>query len=194
VEAAAAGAASGYLSCLLMQPNSDTQHGLAHACCCQRNNLLTQCWSLVSGTICRLQFELKSSGAVHVLSDLQATASSSQQSGSGSSATNYPGLDSFQPQWLLLSESNDWRKRVQVAQRFVQAVRVVICRNRAQTRLRKLRSLAGTSAAVAVCSCGSEPAALLGACCVAAAWSPSTAQKTVRHQLQTCTSQTPKIM
>lgn len=59
-----------------------------------------------------------------------------------SSSSSYLGLDSFQPQWLLLSESNDWRKRVQVAQRFVHAARVVIYRNRAQARLRKLRVLA----------------------------------------------------
>lgn len=70
--------------------------------------------------------------------------SSSQQAGPSSSwACSSPGLESFQPQWLLLSESNDWRKRVQVAQRFVQAVRVVMYRNRAQARLKKLRALAG---------------------------------------------------
>lgn len=58
-------------------------------------------------------------------------------------ATGYAGLASFQPQWLLLSESNDWRKRVQVAQRFVHAARVIIYRNRAQARLRQLRALGG---------------------------------------------------
>jgi len=71
-----------------------------------------------------------------VLPDPACTATSS-------SSSSYLGLDSFQPQWLLLSESNDWRKRVQVAQRFVHAARVVIYRNRAQARLRKLRVLAG---------------------------------------------------
>jgi hypothetical protein len=76
------------------------------------------------------------------------TAGSSSSSGlcpsvGSSAATGCPGLEKFQPQWLLLSESNDWRKRVQVAQRFVQAARVVIYRNRAQARIKKLRGLAG---------------------------------------------------
>jgi hypothetical protein len=112
---------------------------------------------------CRLHLELKPAGAVHVLPDPVAAGtcdSSSTQhqlavsttSGDSSSqgphagsrpATGCPGLDGFQPQWLLLSESNDWRKRVQVAQRFVQAARVVIYRNRAQARIKKLRGLAG---------------------------------------------------
>jgi hypothetical protein len=67
-----------------------------------------------------------------------------QLSASGTSTSgSYPGLEDFQPQWLLLSEGNDWHKRVQVAQRFVHAARVVIVRNRAQARVRKLRALAG---------------------------------------------------
>jgi hypothetical protein len=152
VQAPAVVAASEQLLCTLSKAQRVAQHVVAHACCWLSNNLLTQCWPHGLPNNYRLQLELRSSGAVHVLPDLQATtASSSQQSGSGSSAASYPGLDSFQPQWLLLSDSNDWRKRVQVAQRFVQAVRVVICRNRAQARLRKLRSLAGTSVAVALC-------------------------------------------
>jgi hypothetical protein len=59
------------------------------------------------------------------------------------SSSSYPDLEGFTPRWLLLADSNDLRKRVQVLQRFVNAVRVVICRNRAQARLRKLRVLAG---------------------------------------------------
>lgn len=98
---------------------------------------------------CRLQLELKSSGAVRVLPD---PVGSTQPSASGTSASSYPGLDAFQPQWLLLSEGNDWRKRVQVAQRFVHAARVVIVRNRAQARLRKLRALAGDGQAL-LCEC-----------------------------------------
>lgn len=92
---------------------------------------------------CRLQLELKSSGAVRVLPDPGSTVGSTQSPASGTSASSYPGLDAFQPQWLLLSEGNDWRKRVQVAQRFVHAARVVIVRNRAQACLTKLRALAG---------------------------------------------------
>lgn len=73
-----------------------------------------------------------------------STDSVASSSGSSSNqAAGYAGLENFQPQWLLLSESNDWRKRVQVAQRFVQAARVIIYRNRAQARLRQLRALGG---------------------------------------------------
>lgn len=97
---------------------------------------------------CRLHLELKPSGAVHVLPDPTSHGSSSCSSSSThpqrrQPEASYPGLDGFQPQWLLLAESNDWRKRVQVAQRFVHAARVVIYRNRAQARLRRLRALAG---------------------------------------------------
>lgn len=68
-----------------------------------------------------------------------------EQHPTASSATtqeDYPGLQDFKPQWLLL-ESNEWRKRVQVTQRFVDAVRVVIYRNRAKKRLQKLKILGG---------------------------------------------------
>lgn len=94
--------------------------------------------------VCRLQLELSAAGATHVLQD-QGCQSSTQGLDTSSAvvSTSYQGLETFQPQWLLLSESNAWRKRVLVMQRFVHAVRVIIFRNRAQARLRKLRALAG---------------------------------------------------
>lgn len=88
---------------------------------------------------------------MHVLSDPASTASSGQEPAACASSACYKGLESFRPQWLLLSESNDWRKRVQVAQRFVHAARVVIYRNRAQARLKKLRALAGEVLVPACC-------------------------------------------
>lgn len=110
---------------------------------------------------CRLELEVQKSGALHVLnqqhppnnssSSRQADPDSKQQlvghgngvsSSSSSVQQEYLGLQDFQPQWLLL-ESNEWRKRVQVTQRFVDAVRVVIFRNRARKRLQKLKLLAG---------------------------------------------------
>lgn len=84
----------------------------------------------------RLELSMQAAGALNVLPDAAAAATSS------SSNSGYPGLEGFSPQWQLLSNSSDWRKRVHVAQRFVQAARVVIHRNRAQARLKKLKALA----------------------------------------------------
>lgn len=53
---------------------------------------------------------------------------------------SYAGLDGFQPQWLL-AESTDCRKRIQAAQRFVHAARVVLLRVRATKRLQQLKRL-----------------------------------------------------
>lgn len=102
-----------------------------------------------------MQLDLQQSGALHVLDQQQLSVSGVDQpvagqvpeadaysSSSSSSMHSYPGLAGFRPRWLLL-ESNEWRKRVQVAQRFVHAVRVVIYRNRAQARLQKLKLLSG---------------------------------------------------
>jgi hypothetical protein len=100
---------------------------------------------------CRLELELDEAGALHVLQEQQQQHSPidgitqhSQAAGPSSSSKqqSYAGLEGFQPQWLLL-EGNEWRKRVQVTQRFVNAVRVVMYRNRAQARLQKLKLLAG---------------------------------------------------
>jgi hypothetical protein len=107
--------------------------------------------------MCRLELELEEVGALHVLQQQQqqqqqhSCSGSSQQhpqsqaeapTSTSSNEQSYPGLEGFQPQWLLL-EGNEWRKRVQVTQRFVNAVRVVVYRNRAQARLQKLKMLAG---------------------------------------------------
>eukprot|EP00877_Chromochloris_zofingiensis_P012287 jgi/Chrzof1/7311/Cz02g18220.t1 len=83
----------------------------------------------------RLSAELQEGGAQHTLSDSSATTSGQQQH------HTYAGLDGFQPNWILL-DSNDWRKRVQVMQRFVNAVRVVIYRLRAQHRILRLKAIA----------------------------------------------------
>lgn len=85
-----------------------------------------------------------SSHAVDSTSTSDSSGGSSRCDGVGSS---YTGLEGFRPQWLLLSEGNAWRKRVQVVQRFVHAARVVMYRNRANARLRKLKALAGEPAA-----------------------------------------------
>ncbi|KAF6259574.1 hypothetical protein COO60DRAFT_995334 [Scenedesmus sp. NREL 46B-D3] len=105
----------------------------------------------------RLELELAEAGATHVLQEQQQQQQQQQQqhssidsihtdlqapvSDSSSSQQSYAGLEGFRPQWLLL-EGNEWRKRVQVTQRFVNAVRVVVYRNRAQARLQKLKTLA----------------------------------------------------
>jgi hypothetical protein len=113
----------------------------------------------------RLELELDEAGALHVLQEPQQQQHSAidgvnqrsqaavPSSSSSSKQQSYAGLEGFQPQWLLL-EGNEWRKRVQVTQRFVNAVRVVMYRNRAQARLQKLKLLAGRSVKV-------DPAALL---------------------------------
>jgi hypothetical protein len=126
---------------------------------------LTDCW-------CRLELELDEAGALHVLQEQQqqqqqqpspinSTSPHPQAAGPSSSSTqqSYVGLEGFQPQWLLL-EGNEWRKRVQVTQRFVNAVRVVMYRNRAQARLQKLKLLAG----VACCNVRSSTAGCQPTC------------------------------
>uniref|UniRef100_A0A383WQ08 HYDIN/VesB/CFA65-like Ig-like domain-containing protein n=1 Tax=Tetradesmus obliquus TaxID=3088 RepID=A0A383WQ08_TETOB len=101
----------------------------------------------------RLELELGEAGALHVLLEPQqqhnsvdsidqhAQSAGPTSSNSSSIQQSYAGLEGFQPQWLLL-EGNEWRKRVQVTQRFVNAVRVVMYRNRAHARLQKLKLLA----------------------------------------------------
>lgn len=105
---------------------------------------------------CRLELELGEAGALHVLLEpqqqhnsvdgidqhAQSAGPTTTSSNSSSIQQSYAGLEGFQPQWLLL-EGNEWRKRVQVTQRFVNAVRVVMYRNRAHARLQKLKLLAG---------------------------------------------------
>jgi hypothetical protein len=109
------------------------------------------CFALAA---CRLELELCEAGGLHVLHEQQQQQHSSIDSidqhaqpagpnnSSSSTQQSYAGLEGFQPQWLLL-EGNEWCKRVQVTQRFVDAVRVVVYRNRAQARLQKLKLLAG---------------------------------------------------
>jgi hypothetical protein len=117
--------------------------------------------------LCRLELELVEAGALHVLQEQQQQQQQHAQvdrinqpsqaaaPSSSSKQQSYAGLEGFQPQWLLL-EGNEWRKRVQVTQRFVNAVRVVMYRNRAQARLQKLKLLAGRHSTM-------HPAALLDA-------------------------------
>jgi hypothetical protein len=82
-------------------------------------------------------------GANHMLHHTATASSSTNRASLGHpEQRDYPGLEGYHPQWLLL-EGNEWRKRVAVAQRFINAVRVVVYRNRAQARLRKLKAMAG---------------------------------------------------
>lgn len=135
---------------LVLQPGND----------CLYLNVVVHCSNGLLYCI-RLEFEMSATGALHIIQPppqqqqqqpptsnngccLPADLLHSATSGSSTSNShqNYPGLEGFTPQWLLL-ESNEWRKRVQVTQRFVNAVRVMMYRNRAQTRLQKLKAIAG---------------------------------------------------
>ncbi|GBF91117.1 hypothetical protein Rsub_04786 [Raphidocelis subcapitata] len=106
----------------------------------------------------RLEARLAATGATHVVAGAAAgvavAGNSSTREGeqqqqpvnterqpASAAASNYSGLEGFTPQWVLL-ESNQWRKRVQVLQRFVSAARVVVYRRRAQKRLERLKGIA----------------------------------------------------
>ncbi len=104
----------------------------------------------------RLQAEVEESGAVHVVAAVAASTSCpplnprasgsadgecSTSSSAAAADGGCSGLEGFTPQWVLL-ESNSWRKRVQVLQRFVNAARIVIYRLRADRRLGQLKAVA----------------------------------------------------
>eukprot|EP00775_Hariotina_reticulata_P002309 gene2309-2617_t len=103
--------------------------------------LLQHCQAEQEAGSHRLQASMQVAGANHMLQQVDAASSGrSMERLSHAGPPAYPGLEDFKPQWLLL-EGNEWRKRVQVAQRFINAVRVVIYRNRPQARLRKLKAM-----------------------------------------------------
>lgn len=77
-------------------------------------------------TPCRLTPVLREASATHVTST--------------SGRDEYDGLQDFQAKWLVM-ESNDWQKRVQVLNRFVNAARVLVYRYRADKRLSNLHDL-----------------------------------------------------